>query len=545
MLPPRAARGSFALPGLPRRRAWLVCSTAILVALATVSLPLVTAQASSAASVEYGIWGNDTVPDSGPDPDTRSVELGVRFSSSVDGWVTAIRFFKSSVNRGVHTGSLWSDRGQKLGTVQFTNESAEGWQEARLAQPIRVSAGQRYVASYRAPNGRYEADTDGLMPSRPRTNRALTAWDSTYTYGDGAPSANWRNANYFVDLAFTTSAPDGSVPSTSTSTTQSSTTTTPSSPSSSPTSTSTTTRTTQPTTTTRTTPPTSSTTSPSPTTTRTTSTPSPTTSSATTTPKPNGTGCVTVPSACGYPDATNTGVQPGVTLRSSSCPSVSAGAVIENLNLSGCSISISVPNVTIRNVKMKLSAPTTWAIIVREGGSATISNVEISGNDASNGSVQYAVLSQTSSPVKIDKANLYNCQDCVQGERVTVTNSYIHDLASPSGAHVDGILCNSVCGVTIRHNTILNRYTQTSAIALFADFGTPRDSVVDDNLLAGGGYTVYGGGKNATGISFTNNRFARPYYAQSGQWGVVTDFYRNNGNVWSGNIWDDTLQPAG
>ncbi len=234
-----------------------------------------------------------------------------------------------------------------------------------------------------------------------------------------------------------------------------------------------------------------------------------------------------------------------MTLRSSGCPSISAGAVIENLNITGCSISISVPNVTIRNVRMKLTAPSTWGIIVREGGSANIQNVEISGNDASGSSIEYAVLSQTSSEVKVDRADLYNCQDCVQGEHITVTNSYIHEMANPPGAHVDGILCNSVCGVTIRHNTILNRYTQTSAIALFADFGTPRDSVVDDNLLAGGGYTVYGGGPNSSGISFTNNRFARMYYAQSGQWGVVTDFYSNNGNVWSGNIWDDTLQPAG
>lgn len=255
-------------------------------------------------------------------------------------------------------------------------------------------------------------------------------------------------------------------------------------------------------------------------------------------------GCISAPSACGYPDATNTGVQPGVTLHNSDCPSVTAGAVIENLNLTGCSISISVPNVVIRNVRMKLTAPVTWAIIVRSGGSADIQNVEISGNDSSGGSVQYAVLSETSSSVKVDRANLYNCQDCVQGEHISVTNSYLHDLANPPGAHVDGVLCNSVCGVTIRHNTILNRYTQTSAIALFADFGTPRDSVVEDNLLAGGGYTVYGGGPNSSGISFINNRFARSYYANSGQWGVETDFYRNSGNVWSGNIWDDTLQPA-
>ena len=83
---------------------------------------------------------------------------------------------------------------------------------------------------------------------------------------------------------------------------------------------------------------------------------------------------------------------------------------------------------------------------------------------------------------------------------MTVTDSYIHDLANPPNAHVDGFQCNAKCGVTLRHNTILNEWPQTAAIALFGDFGTPVNSVIDDNLLAGGGYAVYGGTSASTGI---------------------------------------------
>ena len=42
------------------------------------------------------------------DPDTSSVELGTVFVSEVDGWVTAIRYYKSAGNRGPHVGKLWS-----------------------------------------------------------------------------------------------------------------------------------------------------------------------------------------------------------------------------------------------------------------------------------------------------------------------------------------------------------------------------------------------------------------------------------------------------
>ena len=49
---------------------------------------------------------------SASDPETNSVTLGVRFSSTVPGTVSAIRFYQSSSNRGPHTGALWSATGK-------------------------------------------------------------------------------------------------------------------------------------------------------------------------------------------------------------------------------------------------------------------------------------------------------------------------------------------------------------------------------------------------------------------------------------------------
>ncbi len=213
--------------------------------------------------------------------------------------------------------------------------------------------------------------------------------------------------------------------------------------------------------------------------------------------------------------------------------------MIENLLIVDCGINVYAPNVTVRNVKIVLTSVDMWALRVADGGSATISYVEIAGKDKGTGSVQYAILNQTNNMVNVDHVNLHHCADCIQGEPMTVTDSYIHDLANPPNAHVDGFQCNAKCGVTLRHNTILNEWPQTAAIALFGDFGTPVNSVIDDNLLAGGGYTVYGGTSASTGIKITNNRFSTMYYPKGGSFGTDSRANRTGtGNVWSGNIWD-------
>ena len=59
------------------------------------------------------------------DNDNSAVELGVKFRSDVAGFITGIRFYKTSGNTGTHTGTLWSTAGSNLATVTFTGESGE------------------------------------------------------------------------------------------------------------------------------------------------------------------------------------------------------------------------------------------------------------------------------------------------------------------------------------------------------------------------------------------------------------------------------------
>lgn len=148
--------------------------------------------------------------------DTGSVELGVKFTVSADGLITGMRYYKSALDTGSHTGSLWTSTGTLLTTATFTNESASGWQTVIFAQPITVSAGTTYVASYHS-NGRY-AVTPGYFTSA-RTNGALTAPSSAtsggngvFSYGSGTvfPTTSFNASNYWVDVLYERTAQNGS-----------------------------------------------------------------------------------------------------------------------------------------------------------------------------------------------------------------------------------------------------------------------------------------------------------------------------------------------
>ena len=174
--------------------------------------------AGGAVDCPCSLWPDSVTPGGAADPDNNPVEVGVKFRSSTDGYVTGIRFYKFAANTGPHAGHLWDEQGNLLASVDFANESASGWQQASLATPVPVSAGEVYVASYLAPAGRYAATLDYFDTAH--VNGPLTALESTaangngvYSYGIGAfPTSTYRNANYWVSPVFDLSADDTAAP---------------------------------------------------------------------------------------------------------------------------------------------------------------------------------------------------------------------------------------------------------------------------------------------------------------------------------------------
>lgn len=87
-------------------------------------------------------------------------ELGLKFMSKRDGQLTRVRYLRVAEEQGSHIGRLWDVSGRELAHVAFTNESASGWQEAVLAEPVPLKANETYVASVNA-NTAYAATAPG------------------------------------------------------------------------------------------------------------------------------------------------------------------------------------------------------------------------------------------------------------------------------------------------------------------------------------------------------------------------------------------------
>jgi hypothetical protein len=166
--------------------------------------------ASSPPPSTYTIWPSTAVPalyESSP-----PMELGLKFRSDVNGWITGIRFYKNAQNTGVHTGSLWTASGTLLATGTFGGETASGWQQLNLASPAPISANTTYVASFHTNTG-FSSDMD-YFGANGTDNPPLHApqghgWDPNgfYALGSGGifpNDANSSQRNYWVDVVFTT-----------------------------------------------------------------------------------------------------------------------------------------------------------------------------------------------------------------------------------------------------------------------------------------------------------------------------------------------------
>jgi hypothetical protein len=140
--------------------------------------------------------------------DPSEVELGVKLSVNTPGSVTAIRFYKSSADTGEHQARLWTEDGTLLAAATFTDESADGWQQATFEAPVEITPDTTYIASYHS-NGFYVADRNYYAVAR--TSGALTApsnaaggGNGVFAYGPAGtfPAATFMGNNYWVDAVF-------------------------------------------------------------------------------------------------------------------------------------------------------------------------------------------------------------------------------------------------------------------------------------------------------------------------------------------------------
>ncbi len=259
--------------------------------------------------------------------------------------------------------------------------------------------------------------------------------------------------------------------------------------------------------------------------------------------------CARRPSRCGYPDASNTGVPAGVRLRASGSINANRnGQVISGRDVRG-EINVTASNVVIRNTRVtggRGIGPADWVVIVRPGArNLRIVDSVIRTPAGSPQDIACVFNIGNTRPVVL-RVDISGCSAGVSSGAALVRDSYIHHMARIRGlSHDVGVASNGGGGLRVIHNTIYNQFDQTATVAMYQDFGGQRNNLVARNLLAGGGYCVYGGKgeRQTSNIRFRNNRFSRRYHRRCGYYGVVASFDRRApGNEWAGNFWDDTLR---
>jgi hypothetical protein len=256
--------------------------------------------------------------------------------------------------------------------------------------------------------------------------------------------------------------------------------------------------------------------------------------------------CVSHPSACGYPDQTNTGVPAGTALKPSNAINVTtAGTVISGLDVRG-TIRVAANDVTIKNTRVTAAYPQGGAVFVEPKVSGTlIEDSTIRGQDSGANAVAYAILNAGWPPnasTVVTRVQLYNCTECYDGPG-TLEDSYAKVSATVDGAHYEDVYYGGGAGLlTVRHDTLLNPQRQTAVVFTKPDYGVVSDVTVSDSLLAGGGWSIYGGGDTARRVKVTNNRFSPIYHPRVGYFGIATGFNWSQ-TAWTGNRWDTTLRP--
>ncbi len=274
--------------------------------------------------------------------------------------------------------------------------------------------------------------------------------------------------------------------------------------------------------------------------------------------------CAASPHTCGYPDATDTGVPSGMKLKS--VPGqvshgrgwyfdphgwvevYQPGTVLQGLSIP-YNVDVSASDVTIKDVRITVIG-NSFGVSLRHTSDVTIEDSDISSPYSGPNRLMVGIkdIYGNCTGTRVLRDNIWHTATGVQIYAGLIADNYIHSPGFRPGDHTNGITTNGdLTDLTIVHNTVLVDRGQTDAIGLFPDFGAVANVTVADNLLAGGGYTVYGGDRigdpQAYNIRIIDNRISRIYFPMGGYYGYAADFDpQARGDVWSGNVWDGSGQ---
>jgi hypothetical protein len=239
-----------------------------------------------------------------------------------------------------------------------------------------------------------------------------------------------------------------------------------------------------------------------------------------------------------YPDASCTGVPSGTTLTAYSGPATitAADTVIDAKTVTACLV-IHAPGVIIKN--SLLHAPNCAVVDLSTGGSLTVQDSTLTCDGSTGTAIETDLPSGTAVTLTATRVDISGCENGFDADADTlIQDSYIHDLFATPTSHTDGIQSAFASNITVRHNRIYAYPDSTSAfISPQASVG-PHDTLIADNLLAGGAFTLYCP-QNGPGVNWrvTGNHFSTVFYPAVGAYGPATDCADE---TQSGNVIDET-----
>ena len=267
-----------------------------------------------------------------------------------------------------------------------------------------------------------------------------------------------------------------------------------------------------------------------------------------------------------FPSASNSGIPAGTALKSvpgqvSSGPGwtwnkadgylqvTGNGAKLTGLRIPG-TVDVAASNVTLNHDSITVGGGgDSYGVTLDSTANVTIENSNIQGTSTGTDRLGEGIkdVYTDSTGTRVLNNNISKTDTAIQLYQGTIEGNFIHNLGINNTDHVNGITSNGdTHPLLIQNNTILNKFNQTDAIGLFQDFGVVANVTVNDNYLAGGGYTVYGGDGSkgqSYNIKITNNVFSKVYFPNSGQWGPVAYFDdQGPGNTWTNNTWAGTTR---
>ncbi|MCG6118643.1 MAG: DUF4082 domain-containing protein [Aquimonas sp.] len=143
-------------------------------------------------------------------------ELGLRFTPSVNGLVTAIRYWQPAPRiagitgqpqpiASAATGKLYDANGSVLGTVDFpeiTVGTFSGWRQMELLSPVPLVAGETYTVSVTT-SGPYVFSLGGVAETI-SSGALSTAGPGSGVLGPigSLPTTSFQNSHYFRDVVF-------------------------------------------------------------------------------------------------------------------------------------------------------------------------------------------------------------------------------------------------------------------------------------------------------------------------------------------------------